>query len=132
LSQKDQTEIQAVTRQSRRLYIGNLPISIGITEALLTEYFELACKEIGITREQPILSSWLSGENTFGFVEFRSIMDCTLALTRLQGLSFCGRLLRIGRPQVGDNYSYCLIVAWATDYYSIFLFPRTTLPHRPI
>jgi hypothetical protein len=87
-----------LTKQARRLYVGNLPVGAGLTEQGLTEYFSQAAVQLGIKTPQPVLSSWLSQEGTFCFVEFRSVQDCTFAVGLLQGLTLGGRALRIGRP----------------------------------
>jgi hypothetical protein len=87
-----------LTRQARRLYVGNLPVSMGLTDAVLTQFFNATVISLGITTPQPVMSVWISGEGTFCFVEFRSIVDCTTCLQLLQGISLGGRTLRIGRP----------------------------------
>ena len=88
-----------ITRQCRRLYVGNLPVVLKLTEQQVTDLFTSTVIALGITTPQPIISTWLSAEGTFGFVEFRSIQDTTFALSLLQGLQIGGRTLRIGRPQ---------------------------------
>eukprot|EP01083_Nonionella_stella_P280488 954194_1 len=87
-----------ITRQARRLYVGNLPVGVGLTEQIITEFFKSTSKTIGIATPQPVMSSWLSSEGTFCFVEFRSVQDCTSALSLLEGLQLGGRTLRFGRP----------------------------------
>mmetsp|Transcript_11491 Transcript_11491/g.18895 ORF Transcript_11491/g.18895 Transcript_11491/m.18895 type:complete len:539 (+) Transcript_11491:41-1657(+) len=87
-----------VTRQARRLYIGNLPVSMGLTNDMLMNFFSQTVASLGITTKHPIVSVWISQQGTFCFVEFRSVQDANNAMTLLNGLSLGGRLLRIGRP----------------------------------
>lgn len=54
-----------LTRLARRLYVGNLPIGVGLTESIITEFFNATVKSLGIATPNPILSSWLSSEGTF-------------------------------------------------------------------
>lgn len=87
-----------LTRQSRRLYIGNLPVGMGLNEKLLTDFFNTTAISFGITTPQPVLSVWISSEGTFCFVEFRSVIDATTCISLFQGLTLGNRALRIGRP----------------------------------
>jgi len=87
-----------LTRQARRLYVGNLPVQLGLTEPLLLEFFTNAVISLGVITPNPILSVWISSEMTFCFVEFRSIADATACLTLMQGIALGGRTLRVGRP----------------------------------
>jgi len=86
-----------LTRQARRLYVGNLPTG-QTTESGLTDFFNKTVIALGITTPQPVLSVWLSTESTFAFIEFRSVQDTTFALSLLQGIQIGGRTLRVGRP----------------------------------
>jgi len=86
------------TRQARRLYVGNLPGGVGITEQMLHEFFNTTVISLGILTPHPVLSVWISTEGTFCFVEFRSIRDASTCISLLQGLSLGGRVLKIGRP----------------------------------
>jgi len=87
-----------LTRQARRLYVGNLPVGMGLTDQILTQFFSSTVTSLGITTPHPVLSVWLSAEQTFCFVEFRSVQDTNLCLQLLQGISLGNRTLRIGRP----------------------------------
>ena len=86
------------TKQSRRLYVGSLPIGFGLTDMMLLEFFNTTSIALGIQTPQPVLSVWLSPEKPFCFVEYRAITDATYALGLLQGLQLGGRVLKIGRP----------------------------------
>lgn len=87
-----------VTRPARKLYVGNLPTDMGLTEKMLIQFFTACLKGLGILTELPIMSAWINGDQTFAFIEFRSVQDSTLALTLCDGLTLGGRQLRFGRP----------------------------------
>lgn len=93
------TADQQLTRQCRRLYVGNLPVHLKLSESQLHELFQSTLIALGIATPQPVISAWVSAEGAFAFIEFRSVQDCTLALSLLQGMQIGGRILRIGRPQ---------------------------------
>jgi hypothetical protein len=89
----------ALTKHARRVYAGNLPVNMGLNEAILKSFFETTLPTVGIKSEFPVVSIWLSPEGgTFCFVELRSVRDCTQAIEALQGISLGGRELKIGRP----------------------------------
>jgi len=111
--------IPAVTKQARRLYVGNLPVGVGLTEASLVEFFTQAVQSFGITTIKPVLSVWISADSTFcvslilllnvlfsvadhrtlpQFLEMRSVADAAAVLNVLQGVTLGGRQLRVGRP----------------------------------
>merc|ERR1719273_2361388 len=71
---------------------------MGITEMVLTQFFTECSRGLGITTKSPVISSWLNTDQTFGFVEMRSVQDTTLALSLFQGLQLGGRQLKFGRP----------------------------------
>jgi len=89
------------TRQCRRLYVGNLPVGIGLNEKVLLEFFNTNVTSLGVKTPNPVLSVWLQTEGTFCFVEFRSVADTTNCMSLLQGITLGGRQLRVGRP-AGD------------------------------
>ena len=80
-----------LTRQARRLYVGNLPIGLGMTEPVLTQFFNNAAISVGmfvlsipmyafskrcshftpgITTPVPVCSVWCSTEGTFCVCDF--------------------------------------------------------------
>jgi hypothetical protein len=97
---------QQARKTARRLYVGNLPIGmVGITE-VLTEFLNQAMLAAGLALNQingvpltgnPVLSVWLSAQQTFGFVEFRSEEETSSGMA-LNNIMFNGRNLRIARP----------------------------------
>ena len=71
------------TRKDRRLYVGNLPLNVGLTEKQLGEFVGSSLKQRGwVPAEEtdPVLSVWLSPENTYGFVELRTVEYANVAL----------------------------------------------------
>jgi len=98
MNKKGPLVLPEITRPARRLYIGNLPPNMGITEMVLTQFFTECSRGLGITTKSPVISSWLNPDQTFGFVEMRSVQDTTLALSLFQGLQLGGRQLKFGRP----------------------------------
>mmetsp|Transcript_11677 Transcript_11677/g.18710 ORF Transcript_11677/g.18710 Transcript_11677/m.18710 type:complete len:419 (-) Transcript_11677:254-1510(-) len=96
-----QTEVtnRQVTRASRRLFIGNLPSALGLTEILIFNFFTDACNQAGIVAdENPVLGVEIRPNNKFCFVEFRSYKLATEAMEKLQGLALAGIQLKIKRP----------------------------------
>jgi len=93
-----QSAFPQLTRQARRLYVGNLPTGMGLTEKMLTEFFNATVTSLGIKTPQPVLSCWLSSQGTFCFVEFRGCQDANVCMSLLQGITLGGRSLRVGRP----------------------------------
>jgi len=93
-----QSAFPQLTRQARRLYVGNLPTGMGLTEKMLTEFFNATVTSMGIKTPQPVLSCWLSSQGTFCFVEFRGCQDANICMGLLQGITLGGRSLRVGRP----------------------------------
>lgn len=87
-----------LTRQARRLYVGNLPTGMGLTDQYLLEFFTTVCKQIGVQTVSPVLSVWTSSEGTFCFVEMRAVQDATSCLALMQTLTLAGRILKVGRP----------------------------------
>jgi len=100
MQQLQQAQQMQITRQARRIYVGNLPIGIGLTDAQVTEFFNTAMMAAGLAQggTPPVISTWLSSEGKFGFVEFRTPEEATSGLM-LDGCNFMGRTLRLGRPK---------------------------------
>lgn len=86
----------------RKLYVGNLPQSI--TQRTLIEVMNEAMISLdklkGWTLEpgQPVISSWISTDGHYGFIEFRNPREADLGFN-LQGMTLEGSELRIGRPK---------------------------------
>lgn len=78
---------------AKRLYVGNLPIGLPGIEVLLAEFFNQTMQAANLADTTvpgaPVLSMWLSAQQTFGFVEFRSEHEATNGL-HLNGVTFSG------------------------------------------
>uniref|UniRef100_A0A1I8JN65 RRM domain-containing protein n=1 Tax=Macrostomum lignano TaxID=282301 RepID=A0A1I8JN65_9PLAT len=91
----------AVSRQARRLYIGNIPF--GVSEEQMMDFFN---EQINL-------------DKNFAFLEFRSVDETTQALA-LDGINFMGQSLKIRRPRdyvplpgLQDNPSV-VVPEWST------------------
>ena len=89
------------TRKERRLYVGNLPqtfdgeqLSIFLNEALR------ACGAIPAGVDEVVVSSWVSPDKKFAFVELSTVEASTTALG-LSGITCMGCQLKICHP---NNY----------------------------
>jgi hypothetical protein len=90
------------TRKARRLYVGNLPIEeMQVTEEMLVGFFCAAATQAGIANTtlpgDPVVSAWLSQENKFAFVEFRTMEEATAGLG-LNGITMGPNSLKVSRP----------------------------------
>jgi len=92
-------ETAAASRKARRLYLGNLPDGMGLTTTQIVDFFNMAAQASGICIMAGgcVVDAWISPEGKYGFVEFRSIDECTAAIA-LNGISLQGRQLVIKRP----------------------------------
>lgn len=97
--------VASTSKIDRKLYVGNLPPSITqrelidkINEAMLIVDQE---KKWGLQEKSPgnpVVSSWISSDGHYGFIEFRNAYEASLGFD-LQGMSIKGTTLRIGRPK---------------------------------
>jgi len=90
------------TRKLRRLYLGNLPYHLGITEEMFANTLYEAMKSKGMCEnpnENPVLHVWFArdkGQN-YGFVELATSAESEKVLT-LDGLMCLGVPIVIKRP----------------------------------
>lgn len=84
----------------RELYVGNIPLGLGITPTHLRDFFDLLMTKTGLAREpgSSVLSARLTENSTFGFIELRTPEETDLAMT-LNGVPFHGSSLRVSRPK---------------------------------
>ncbi|KAH8233152.1 hypothetical protein KR026_004847, partial [Drosophila bipectinata] len=91
--------IAMVTRQARRLYVGNIPF--GVTEEEMMDFFnqQLAALDSSSlkTDGKAVLTCQTNLEKNFAFLEFRSMDEATQAVN-FDGVSFRGQTLKIRRP----------------------------------
>lgn len=86
-----------VTRQARRLYVGNIPF--GCSEDEMMDFFNAQMHLCGFSQAQgnPILACQINLDKNFAFLEFRSIDETTQAMA-FDGINFKGQSLKIRRP----------------------------------
>ncbi|XP_057645678.1 splicing factor U2AF 65 kDa subunit-like isoform X1 [Chionomys nivalis] len=86
-----------MTRQARRLYVGNIPF--GITEEAMMDFFNAQMCFCGLTQApgNPVLAVQINQDKNFAFLEFRSVDETTQAMA-LDGINFQGQSLKIRRP----------------------------------
>ncbi|XP_064166007.1 U2 small nuclear RNA auxiliary factor 2a isoform X4 [Anguilla rostrata] len=86
-----------MTRQARRLYVGNIPF--GITEESMMDFFNAQMRLGGLTQApgNPILAVQINQDKNFAFLEFRSVDETTQAMA-FDGIIFQGQSLKIRRP----------------------------------
>ncbi|KAH8401129.1 hypothetical protein KR009_003163 [Drosophila setifemur] len=92
--------IAMVTRQARRLYVGNIPF--GVTEEDMMEFFNQQIKALGLDCSRKwdgkaVLTCQTNLEKNFAFLEFRSMDEATEAIN-FDGIMFRGQMLKIRRP----------------------------------
>lgn len=86
-----------VTRQARRIYVGNLPF--GSRESDIVRFFNEQMRLAGLTSAEgdPVISCQINTDKNFAFVEMRSVGETTKAMS-FDGLDFNGQSLKIRRP----------------------------------
>lgn len=83
-----------ITRQARRLYVGNIPF--GVTEEEMMEYFNQQMHLSGLAQAagNPVLACQINLDKNFAFLEFRSIDETTQAMA-FDGINFKGNLKQL-------------------------------------
>lgn len=86
-----------ITRQARRLYVGNIPF--GVSEEEMMDFFNQQMHLSGLAQAEgnPILASQVNLDKNFAFLEFRSVDECTQAVA-FDGINFRGQSLKLRRP----------------------------------
>ncbi|XP_037647925.1 splicing factor U2AF 65 kDa subunit-like isoform X2 [Sebastes umbrosus] len=86
-----------MTRQARRLYVGNIPF--GVTEESMAEFFNAQMRLAGLSQapSNPVLAVQINQDKNFAFLEFRSVDETTQAMA-FDGIIFQGQSLKIRRP----------------------------------
>jgi len=86
-----------ITRQARRLYVGNIPF--GVSEEEMMEFFNQQMHLSGLAQADgnPILACQVNLDKNFAFLEFRSIDETTQAMA-FDGINFKGQSLKLRRP----------------------------------
>lgn len=93
------------TRKMRRLYFGNLPLHLGLTETTFQEIVWMEMKNRGFCNnpnKNPLLCVWFAKDKgNYGFVEFDTVEETEKALT-MDGMMCLGVPLKVSRP---NDYS---------------------------
>uniref|UniRef100_W5MY30 Splicing factor U2AF subunit n=1 Tax=Lepisosteus oculatus TaxID=7918 RepID=W5MY30_LEPOC len=86
-----------MTRQARRLYVGNIPF--GVTEEAMADFFNAQMRLAGLSQapSNPVLAVQINQDKNFAFLEFRSVDETTQAMA-FDGIIFQGQSLKIRRP----------------------------------
>ncbi|XP_030566464.1 splicing factor U2AF 50 kDa subunit [Drosophila novamexicana] len=90
--------IATVTRQARRLYVGNIPFST--TDEDMMAFFNEQIHRLNGTQGHDgnaVLTCQTNLDKNFAFLEFRSMDEATQAIT-FDGISYRGQTLKIRRP----------------------------------
>lgn len=87
----------AITRQARRLYVGNIPF--GCTDAELIEFFRSNMEILNFIKEpgSPVLACQINLDKNYAFLEFRTVEETSSAMA-LDGILCKGQALKIRRP----------------------------------
>lgn len=87
----------ALTRRARRLHVGNLPP--GMTPEALRELFNatMAAAKLSLDEGGCVNGVQMAGDAKFGFVEFRSVVECSSAIV-LNGMQLLDKQLKVARP----------------------------------
>lgn len=86
------------TRSARRLYVGNLPLGIGLNESMLVDFFNASMNNCGMDVEHPVFAVAMKPDQQFCFLEFRRVKDVPQAMTILGGLSLGVNVLKVAKP----------------------------------
>eukprot|EP00746_Dinoflagellata_sp_MGD_P167478 gnl/MRDRNA2_/MRDRNA2_98137_c0_seq1.p1 gnl/MRDRNA2_/MRDRNA2_98137_c0~~gnl/MRDRNA2_/MRDRNA2_98137_c0_seq1.p1 ORF type:complete len:338 (-),score=86.57 gnl/MRDRNA2_/MRDRNA2_98137_c0_seq1:34-1047(-) len=106
-AQDNATNNVDATRKLRRLYLGNLPYHLGVTEDSFSTQLFNTMKERGLcndSEQNPIQHVWFAREKgaNYGFVEMASVEETERALG-LDGMMVCGVPITIKR--INDSVS---------------------------
>merc|ERR1711997_1105226 len=87
----------SVTRQARRIYVGNIPF--GFSEQEMIDFFNQQMHLSGLAQAEgnPILACHINRDKNFAFLECRSVDETTQAMA-FDGINFKGQSLKLRRP----------------------------------
>ncbi|ORX95423.1 hypothetical protein K493DRAFT_219234 [Basidiobolus meristosporus CBS 931.73] len=88
----------SLARQSRRLYVGNIPY--GINEESISDFFNATMLELNITTGtgKPVVAVQINHDKNYAFVEFKAAEEATAAMA-FDGINFQNQSLKIRRPK---------------------------------
>lgn len=92
---------QVQQNKSRRLYVGNIPYHVGISENGMVQLFSAlyvaGFRQLSPGEQLPVSSFWLHSDGKFGFMELRGDQEAVDCM-QFNGLVLHGRPLRVNRP----------------------------------
>lgn len=101
--------VMNATRKLRRLYFGNLPFHMGLTENSFQEIVFEEMKKRKFCNDEninPVLYVWFAKDKgNYGFVEFATVEETERALT-MDGMTCFGVTLKVSRP---NDYSTAVV-----------------------
>ncbi|KAJ3105683.1 hypothetical protein HDU97_007660 [Phlyctochytrium planicorne] len=88
----------SVSRQARRLYVGNIPFAI--KEETLIDFFNktMIPLNIGSADSPPVVDAQINHDKNYAFIEFSTAEQSSQAMS-LDGLPYQGQPLKIRRPK---------------------------------
>ncbi|XP_062133926.1 splicing factor U2AF 50 kDa subunit [Drosophila sulfurigaster albostrigata] len=90
--------IATVTRQARRLYVGNIPFNTSEDEMMVFFNEKMQQLNVGAYLDgDAVLTCQTNLEKNFAFLEFRSMDEATMAIS-FDGINYRGQALKIRRP----------------------------------
>lgn len=101
------------SKSSRELYIGNLPAGGLVNETVLKEFLGQAVLQASLNVQpgNPIMQTRING--CYAFVEFRSVQECTNALS-LRGIVLYNNELTVDRPMAYRGPPDGIVITWPT------------------
>jgi hypothetical protein len=92
---------QVQQNKARRLYVGNIPYHVGISEngmvQLFSALFVAGFRQLSPGEQLPVTSFWLHSDGKFGFMELRGDQEAVDCM-QFNGVVLHGRPLRVNRP----------------------------------
>ncbi|KAH8298520.1 hypothetical protein KR044_009481 [Drosophila immigrans] len=90
--------IATVTRQARRIYVGNIPFSTTDDDMMAFFNEKIQLMSAGTQLDGiAVLTCQINMDKNFAFLEFRSMDEATLAIS-FDGINYRGQTLKIRRP----------------------------------
>lgn len=87
-----------LSRQARRLYVGNLPS--GVSDMELADFFNTALATAGVVKPNTnaVIAVQMNREKAFAFLEFSQAEDATASMA-FDGIMLHGHALKVRRPR---------------------------------
>ena len=91
--------VSQATRRDRRVFLGNLPVGVGLTEKQITEFLTSLMRDRGMLKEgdEPIVSLWVHPERKYAFAELDSVEHAN-GLLSFSSATLLSNTVRIKKP----------------------------------